>query len=164
MHNSNNTNKNKNKNKDHGPGVKIPPPLAPITMIALGFALNKLIIPLHINLPAGLAWLALSIGLLLSGSAFIQFLLFKTSIIPHRPDQHLMTGGIFTFSRNPIYLAFLMFQFAAAIALHTAWILILLVPCYLFLRYYVIQKEELYLLATFGDEYAQLLKSTRRWC
>lgn len=148
--------------KDHGPGVRLPPPIVPILLVLSSWGLNALL-PLSFDLPEPLGWLLLGLGIALSGAAFVQFILFKTSIIPHRPDQHLMTGGIFKLSRNPIYLAFLLFQASAGVFLASLWPLILLPLCYAFLRFYVIAKEERYLANTFGEEYQQLLRKTRRW-
>jgi protein-S-isoprenylcysteine O-methyltransferase Ste14 len=146
----------------HGPGVKIPPPVVPVTLVALAYLCNQLW-PLPLKLDHGLGWVLLAIGIVLSGATFIQFLLFKTSIIPHRPDQQLMSGGVFIISRNPIYLSFLIFQTAASDLMQSWWPVVLLPVCYGFLRFYVIAKEERYLEHTFGEEYQQLLRKTRRW-
>ena len=148
----------------YGPGVKIPPPLTPLALILAGELFNRFV--WRLSLPEFfevLAYPLLAIAILISGTAFVQFVYFKTSIIPHKPDQFLIKGGIFAFSRNPIYLSFLLLQAAAACFLSNVWLLVLLIPCYLFLRLYVIAREESYLLGRYGNIYQDYLEKTRRW-
>jgi protein-S-isoprenylcysteine O-methyltransferase Ste14 len=75
---------------------------------------------------------------------------------------HLTTTGIFRYSRNPIYVAFFIplasisvFSLAAAIASMAIYVHAMNLT--------VIRKEERELLATFGEEYAQYLKTAPRW-
>jgi protein-S-isoprenylcysteine O-methyltransferase Ste14 len=157
-------NMHQNDTDRHGPGVKIPPPLMPLALILTGELLNRFI--WRLSLPEFfdvLAYPLLAIAILISGTAFVQFVYFKTSIIPHKPDQFLMKSGIFALSRNPIYLSFLLLQAAVACFLSNAWLVVLLIPCYLFLRFYVIAREEFYLIGRYGDVYKDYLEKTRRW-
>lgn len=150
--------------KDVGPGVKVPPPLAILSIVAIAEILQRFGWPILLdfyNTP-----IAIILGLLgtaLSGIAFISFRHFKTNIMPHHPDQNLMTSGIFSYSRNPIYVSFFLYQLMFAFALHNMWTLLLMPISYLFLRYYVISKEERYLSQLFADEYIAYLKQARRW-
>lgn len=75
---------------------------------------------------------------------------------------HLVTSGIFRYSRNPIYVAFFVplasiayFSLAAAIAAVALYVLAMNLT--------VIRKEERDLLAAFGAEYAHYLKAAPRW-
>lgn len=76
--------------------------------------------------------------------------------------RHLVTSGIFSYSRNPIYVAFFIplgsiaiFSISAAIAAIAIYVLAMNLT--------VIRKEERDLLAAFGDEYARYLSSAPRW-
>ena len=48
--------------------------------------------------------LAIGLGLALMAAAVIQMTLRRTTFIPRRNPQALVTGGVFALSRNPIYL------------------------------------------------------------
>jgi protein-S-isoprenylcysteine O-methyltransferase Ste14 len=50
-----------------------------------------------------------------------------------------------------------------ALLAESGWILLLVVPATLFIRYAVIGREERYLAAKFGDEYARYRRTVRRW-
>lgn len=151
--------------KDNGPGVKLPPPIGVAMVIALAELINRQLLPLGLEsqfnpLLAGLCW---AIGCALAGLAAWGFKQHQTSILPHKPDSKLMTNGIFAFSRNPIYLAFLLFQLMCLFLFGNLWQLILLPLSFLFLRYYVIAKEESYLSQLFGQPYLDYQHRVRRW-
>jgi protein-S-isoprenylcysteine O-methyltransferase Ste14 len=48
--------------------------------------------------------LAIGLGLALMAAAVIQMTARRTTFIPRRDPQALVTGGVFALSRNPIYL------------------------------------------------------------
>lgn len=151
--------------KDTGPGVKLPPPIGVLLVIGLAELVQRLLYPLTLetNVNYIIAIACYTLATLLAGLAAWGFKQHKTSIIPHEPDTHLMTGGIFAYSRNPIYLAFLIFQLMFAFVFDNAWQIILLPLSYLFLRYYVIAKEEKYLTDLFGQAYLKYSETVRRW-
>lgn len=150
--------------QDLGPGVTLPPPLFILLIIALAAIIDTFIWPLTLNAfntPLGIVFAVTAT--LISAIASISFHHFKTSILPFKADQNLMTSGIFTFSRNPIYLSFLLYQCSFAFLFHNLWGLLLLPASYIFLHFHVIAREERYLVRLFGDEYRQYLKKVRRW-
>jgi hypothetical protein len=64
---------------------------------------------------------------------------------------------------NPIYLAFSLFQTGIALGVNDAWILITLLAAIAIISLVVIPREERYLEARFGAEYARYKASVRRW-
>jgi protein-S-isoprenylcysteine O-methyltransferase Ste14 len=87
----------------------------------------------------------------------------RTAVRPRAQASHLVTGGAFALSRNPIYLG------AAAILAGIALLLdsplaLLLVPAYVLLidRRFVLS-EEAGLQAAFGPEFQAYRARTRRW-
>ena len=81
----------------------------------------------------------------------------------NKPTTMIVTKGPFRFTRNPIYLGFLLGQAGLAIGFDNLWMLATLVPLYLVLRYGVIAREEAYLERKFGDVYRSYRAQTRRW-
>ncbi len=75
----------------------------------------------------------------------------------------MVKAGPYRFSRNPIYLAFSLFQAGIALGVNDAWIMITLLPAIAVISFVVIPREESYLEARFGEEYAAYKASVRRW-
>jgi protein-S-isoprenylcysteine O-methyltransferase Ste14 len=80
-----------------------------------------------------------------------------------QPTAALVTEGPFRYSRNPIYVALTLLYLGVALLINALWILLLVVPAVLVLRYGVIAREEAYLAWKFGDTYRQYTAQVRRW-
>lgn len=102
-------------------------------------------------------------GLLLMILALIEMRKHKTTVIPHRDADAMVTSGIFSRSRNPIYLgdvlllAGLVLRFDAVLALP-------LVPLLLWvLEKRFVLPEERRLRLKFRANFARYCQKTRRW-
>jgi len=111
---------------------------------------------------------ALVMGLL--GSALIvagaaEFRSVKTTVNPLTPElaTSIVTKGIYRYSRNPMYLGFLIMLGAWGVFLENV-VAIALVPIFVgHMNRFQIIPEEKALLAQFGDDYIHYLESTPRW-
>ncbi len=151
-------------NPDHAQ-VKTHPPL-----IFLGYLIAVLVLNWLMPLPE--PWLsalritgmlAVIAGLLLAGSAFAQMRRARTSPDPHQPVSALVTSGPYRFTRNPIYLGFLLIYLGFGWLDGTLWGLIAAPLLIWTVTQAVIQAEELYLSSRFGPEYAVYRSRVRRW-
>ena len=90
---------------------------------------------------------------------------FKTTVHPWSPDETsvLVTDGIFQLSRNPMYLALLVFLFACCLYQPTWLSPLIFVGVTRYLTRFQILPEERILSDKFGDQYAQYASSVRRW-
>lgn len=86
-----------------------------------------------------------------------------TPVAGNRPTTAIVKVGPYRFSRNPIYLAFSLFQTGIALGVADAWIFITLVPAVSVMSLVVIPREERYLEARFGTEYTSYKAGVRRW-
>ena len=86
-----------------------------------------------------------------------------TPVPGNQPTTTIVRVGPYRLSRNPIYLAFSLFQTGIALGVNDAWILITLLPAIAIISFVVIPREERYLEARFGEEYATCKASVRRW-
>jgi len=86
-----------------------------------------------------------------------------TPVPGNRPTTAIVKVGPYRFSRNPIYLAFSLFQTGIALGVNDAWMLIMLLPTIFVMSFVVIPREERYLEARFGEEYTTYKASVRRW-
>ena len=144
----------------------LPPPLAWALAIAAGFAADWLYpLPLsapiaHGGLIGGLIFAA-ALGLALWAVA--TFRRTGTSVRPYVPTAAIATDGPYRFSRNPMYLAMLLSLVGLAVAFAKPWLLAMMAPLYLVLRYGVIAREETYLERKFGNAYLDFKARVRRW-
>jgi len=84
---------------------------------------------------------------------------------PHRPERTsaLVTGGIYRFTRNPMYLGMALFLAAWALWLGqlTPWLGIWAYVA--FINRFQIAPEERVLAEKFGEDWEQFCRRTRRW-
>lgn len=150
-----------------GPGVRLPPPVVFLAGLGLGFLLQRAF-PLAFAAPGNPLprWMG---GLLALGSAALALWAFRTfhraqtTVRPDRSASALITGGPFQFTRNPLYLSLSLLQAGLALVANALWPGLMLVPVLLVIRYYVIAREERFLLARFGRDYQAYRQAVRRW-
>lgn len=82
---------------------------------------------------------------------------------PGRPTSTLVTTGVFSVSRNPLYLGGVCVLVGLALALNLPWVLVLLLPALIACQSVLIAPEERYLAAKFGAEYRMYTASVHRW-
>jgi protein-S-isoprenylcysteine O-methyltransferase Ste14 len=149
--------------------VKFFPPAIPLITIVVGIGIEWLA-PLSDNFPMGpptrvvIGVLLIVASLLLLG--LWSVLLFRRggqSENPWKPTTHIEKRGPYRFTRNPMYLQMVLVCVGAGIALGNNWILILVPAVMAALYLLVIQYEEAYLLAKFGNAYSEYKQSVRRW-
>ncbi|MEN5115257.1 isoprenylcysteine carboxylmethyltransferase family protein [Brevundimonas diminuta] len=151
---------------DHA-GVLAPPPLIYLAFLLAGFGIGQLIgepsLGLAVEWRRGLAFVLVIGGLLLDGIAAGTFRRLGTPPEPWKPTTALATGGLYRFSRNPIYLGFGLTYIGFAVAMDSPLALAMLPPCLIVIDRFVIAREERYLSARFGAEYEAYKGRVRRW-
>jgi len=148
-----------------GPGVRVPPPLLALSAIGAGWVVD-LVLPMPIADGSGLRWTGFAIialAFLLALASLVQFLAAKTHVEPWRPTRAIIRGGMFRFSRNPIYLAFCIAAIGAGLALNSWWVIAAVPLLVYLLSVLVIRREETYLEGKFGERYLAYKRKVRRW-
>ena len=154
------------RDRSDSPGVRFPPPLLYIAVLALGLWMGSQypLLALLSNLAWGLGGALLAAGIALGPIWGIRTLRAAgTTVRPDRATTKLVTDGPYRFSRNPLYLALSLMYAGIAILVGSVWALVLLIPLTLFISNVVIRREEAYLLRAFGEEYARYKMHVRRW-
>jgi protein-S-isoprenylcysteine O-methyltransferase Ste14 len=82
---------------------------------------------------------------------------------PGHPTSEIITTGVFSVSRNPLYLGVVCFVAGIALAVNLPWVIVLLLAALVACHYLLIAPEERYLAAKFGDEYATYTATVNRW-
>ena len=145
--------------------MKIYPPLMVlagiITQLLIGY-----IAPVEPLLSA--TWQYIGIALMVLGFATIllaarSFRKHETTIIPDGQPSTLMEGGLFAYSRNPIYAAMAVLLIGSALAIGHIWTFIVVPLFVLLVQQIWIVKEEENLEAEFGQIYRNYKIKVRRW-
>jgi protein-S-isoprenylcysteine O-methyltransferase Ste14 len=103
------------------------------------------------------------IGALLIVLARREFAQHRQPTDPGRPTSQLVTTGVFSISRNPLYLGGICIVIGVALTLNLPWVLVLLLPALVACHYFLIVLEERYLVTTFGEDYRTYAASVHRW-
>lgn len=155
----------KSKQNKAYPNIKIQPPLLALIHVVLAFVLAWLM-PIPLAVPPLLqasGFLLVVFGFLLGTAALIIFRRTRKGPSSHGPVSGLVTSGIYRFSRNPVYLGFLLILIGISLNAGSYWG-ILLAPIMLILfNRLVIEPEEEYLAQKFGEEYRNFQAKVRRW-
>jgi protein-S-isoprenylcysteine O-methyltransferase Ste14 len=142
------------------------PPLAWGLAVIGGLALNWLVpLPfLPVDLPAGwLGAMVFVLALALFAWAIVTITRAGSNVPTNRPTTTIVESGPYRFTRNPIYLGMFLSLIGLAIAFDNLWLLMMLVPFALIIRYGVVAREEAYLERKFGDVYRGYRSRVRRW-
>jgi protein-S-isoprenylcysteine O-methyltransferase Ste14 len=146
-------------------GVRTPPPVVYLGLIILGigfqFRWPMSFLSGQISFALGLAVIGLS--LILFAWTVRTFLAAKTTLDHRKPTTALISSGPFRFSRNPIYVSMTMFGLGVGVLLDNLWIVLLMLPAVLMIRFFVISKEEAFMESKFGADYLRYKSSVRRW-
>jgi len=154
------------KGQDH-PNISpmVHPPVVALMFIVIAYFLGRFA-PLPFSAPAVLRYfgLALSfVGFLLGIGAFIEFRKAHTTLDPHGSAKQLVTSGIYRFTRNPIYLGFLLMVVGLPLNSGLYWGIVL-APFYMMtMTRLVIDHEEIYLEKKFRNQYPGYKSRVRRW-
>jgi protein-S-isoprenylcysteine O-methyltransferase Ste14 len=148
---------------DHGPGVRLPPPILVALVMAGAWALDR-VWTFQIGPPlVGLGGSAIFLAIALIGWAVLVLVKAGNDPRPDKPDAALVEAGPFRWSRNPIYLGFLLAAAGLALIWGTFWGWIGVAVLHALLDRQVIAKEEAYLTARFGAAYEAYQSRVRRW-
>ncbi|WP_218352895.1 methyltransferase family protein [Alteromonas lipotrueiana] len=149
----------------HSLELKIPPAIVFIVALIAIWLISQLDYPSiwWVLQLAGL--LVIAAGVLVIIAASLQFRRHRTTLDPRVPDKAtaLLTRGIFAYSRNPIYLAFVLIALGFALSLQSVAALIVPPILILYLQRFQIRPEEKHLAHKFKEQYKSYCQRTRRW-
>ncbi len=142
------------------------PPLLYVLVFSAAWLLDRLLpLPTLLGPPVGslLGGPLLLLGVGIGASALVRFRIVGTTFDPTGPANALATGGIYQWTRNPMYLGALMAFTGLGLALQWTWLLVLSVPLAVALQRLAIRPEEAYLERRFGAAYLDYKARVRRW-
>jgi protein-S-isoprenylcysteine O-methyltransferase Ste14 len=114
--------------------------------------------------PARIAGYALGLaGAALSVWGILTLIRARTTVLPNKAVDHLVTEGAFRFRRNPIYMGEVFIFLGLAQVTYNIWLAIVAPVFATAILLLSILPEERHLEARFGDEYREYKARTRRW-
>jgi protein-S-isoprenylcysteine O-methyltransferase Ste14 len=141
------------------------PPLVYLIALVAGVVMQLVMpipfLPRTLAMPLGV--LLVVIAMALFSYSVAKFRGASTPVPARKPTTTIVRTGPYRFSRNPIYLAFSLFQLGVAIWIDSAWLLGTLVGAVALMHWVVIPREEQYLERKFGAQYLDYKASVRRW-
>jgi protein-S-isoprenylcysteine O-methyltransferase Ste14 len=147
--------------------LKIPPPVVALLVAGAmwggSLALPASAAPTTFHALAAIA-LALAGGVV-ALSGVISFRRAQTTVNPMKPERtaSLVSGGIYSFTRNPTYLGLLLVLIAFTVYLSSIWQLVGPVIFVLYMNRFQVAPEERVLSRMFGVAYTTYQSKVRRW-
>ena len=148
-----------------GPAIKGNPLEIFGYLLVISYVVGEFFIPKY-NLFTLLNLLGV-IGLVLSLALFFSslniFNSYKENPKPQTHTKRIIKTGIFAYCRNPMYMAFILFQFSMFLIFENVAYFLSSLGLFFWINNFVIPKEEKYLIETFGDEYDRYLTAVKKW-
>ncbi len=149
---------------DNAGVIAFPPALYAGTLL-IGLILS-FVFPIDF-LPRSVALVLGALAIICAGaiaiSAFRVMNRAQTAVNPSQPTTTIVSDGVFSWSRNPIYLSLTLLYIGIALLFSALWALLLLLPLLVIVQIGIVKREEIYLERKFGDEYLRYKASVRRW-
>lgn len=147
--------------------LKVPPPIAAIlTGLAMWLAARLLpAMNLAVQQRLVLAAICAALGVIVALLGFFALSQANTTINPVNPERasSVVSGGIYAYTRNPMYLGLTILLVAWTIWLSVPWVLLGPVAFMLYLTRFQIIPEERAMSSKFGRAYDEYRERVRRW-
>ena len=145
--------------------TKIPPPIIALMCIAINYLSTHFINPFKFPNIEIIGVFILLAGLVTAFLGYLLFKKYKTTVNPINPEETtiLVTAGIFSITRNPMYLG-LFFVICSTVLFFGSWfgIIILMFFVWYINKFQIIPEEET-MEKKFGNKYNEYKKNVRRW-
>ena len=147
--------------------LRIPPPVVGLIIAAGMWAVAQLpptvAMPRLVRLLVAILLLATGIAVALGG--VVSFRRARTTVNPLKPETTaaLVASGVYSFTRNPMYLGMAAVLLAWAVFLASPWSLAGPVLFAWYITRFQIVPEERVLAGLFGETFAAYKKRVRRW-
>ena len=148
-----------------GPVVKGNPLQISIILLIISYIVGEFIIPKYslFNLLNLIGIIGLLLSLALFFSSLNLFNSYKENPTPQADTKRIIKTGIFSYCRNPMYLAFILFHLSMFLTFENVGNFLSALGLFLWINSYVIPLEEQYLKEKFGEEYERYLQAVKKW-
>jgi protein-S-isoprenylcysteine O-methyltransferase Ste14 len=134
-------------------------------VLVLGFGLDMFwpapFLPEGWGFPLGLIVIFAAVNIKLFAAR--EMVRVKTNLKIRKPANDIATSGLYSASRNPLYIGMILLNIGIGCVVNSLWIFLLSAGLAFTLQKGVIEPEEAYLERKFGDKYLRYKAKVRRW-
>ncbi len=149
----------------NGPDLSGNPLKLSVGLLVASYIIGEFIFPkyplLYIFNLVGVIGMIFSISLFIAGFSIFQR--YEENPAPSSGSNRLIKTGVFAYTRNPIYLSFVLFFLSMFLIFENVMYCISALGVSIWLHHWIIRAEEEYLDSHFGDEYNRYKNSVSRW-
>ena len=150
---------------NNGPIVSGNPLRIAVGLLVVSYIIGEFVIPkyplLYFFKLIGILGLITSVAIFFIG--FNIFNAYDENPVPTTTTNRIIKTGIFAYSRNPIYLSFVLFHISMFLVFDNVMYFLSSVGLAFWLHHYVIKAEEDFLLTKFSEEYERYKNAVSRW-
>ena len=150
---------------NNGPIVSGNPLRIAVGLLIVSYIIGEFIIPkyplLYFFKLIGILGLITSVAIFFIG--FNIFNAYDENPVPTTTTNRIIKTGIFAYTRNPIYLSFVLFHISMFLVFDNVMYFLSSVGLAFWLHNYVIKAEEDFLLTKFSDDYERYKNAVSRW-
>ncbi len=148
-----------------GPDVKGNPLHISVYLLILSYIIGEFILPKYpmIYIFNFLGLFLIIISPIIFFSSRNAFYAYNENPLPVSDTERIIKTGIFAYSRNPIYLSFVLFHFGMFLLFENTMNFLCSLGLFFWLNNFVIVEEEKFLKSKFNDEYLRYCESVKKW-
>ena len=148
-----------------GPNVKGNPLTISVYLLIISYIFGEFVLPKYpiiyvFNL---LGVLLIIISPIIFFSSRNAFYAYDENPLPPSDTDKIIKTGIYAYSRNPIYLSFVLFHLGMFLTFENTMYFLSSIGLFFWLNNFVIAEEEKYLKNKFKDEYLRYRESVKKW-
>ena len=148
-----------------GPDLKNNPLRVAVGLLVISYVVGEFIIPhyslIYVFKLIGILGFIISISIFFA--AFNIFKSYEENPAPNSTTNRIIKTGIFAYTRNPIYLSFVIFYLSMFLVFENVMYFLSSIGLVIWLNNHVIKVEEDFLLKKFPDEYKRYMGAVKRW-
>jgi len=136
-----------------------------VYLLVVSYIVGEFILPKYhlIYLFHLIGVLGIIISIFFFFSGFNLFNSYRENPLPNSNTKRLIKTGIFAYTRNPIYISFVLFHFSMFLVFGNVVYFLSSLGLFIWINNVVIKKEESFLFKRFGDEYMRYCNAVKRW-
>ena len=148
-----------------GPNVKGNPLYISVYLLILSYLIGEFILPKYpmIYIFNFLGLFLIVISPIIFFSSRNAFYAHNENLLPQTDTDTIIKTGIYAYSRNPIYLSFVLFHLGMFLTFENIMYFLSSIGLFFWLNNYVIKEEEDFLKDKFKEDYTRYCKSVKKW-
>ena len=148
-----------------GPNVKGNPLYVSVYLLILSYLIGEFVLPKYpmIYIFNFLGLFLIIVSPIIFFSSRNAFYAHNENLLPQTDTDTIIKTGIYAYSRNPIYLSFVLFHLGMFLTFENTMYFLSSIGLFFWLNNYVIKEEEDFLKDKFKEDFTRYCKSVKKW-